>query len=632
MSDNNVEALRWAFADSQPGAVSGLSESERDALIISAIQVDGHWVILSRYGDDIWYLSGFTSNVQAGCKRLHFSTVPESFRAVMKAIIFRYLRRGRSGSVRPGGRTVRSSLDDTIPFLRHLETLKIDHLGVVTPAVCSSYVKACREYRQTRQYKGMPLSPSGLNNRFTAVEFLHELSQYTDDPMFQHPWPGTSAMALAGLTGSGARHKYGSKTPLIPDDVFCTLFQQAYQQVERGAQLLDLRDELEALACQRKRQHIVTIMLAKNRHLDAHGWEGGLRGFNKALSDLRTACYIVLASTSGCRNHELTNLQIGAHHRTEDDNGTVYHWMRSRSDKTYTGIHDWMIPEAAVRTLRLLERWAVPYQAIIAAEIVQRRRINPFDPQIAEAQKHRNAIFLSLSTRDGNQVRTLTNYALGEHLQEFAKGCGLDWVLNSHQFRRKFANYVAHSRFGDLRYLKEHFAHWTLNMSLGYAMDDTWGQHLDLELFMDVQSELEHIKLGVAENWLGDEPLAGGYGRSIKQWQRDPKNLLIFKSHATMLKSIAESTAIRSNGHAWCTADNDRCVGNSLEPTRCGDCDNAVIGLGHARIYHHLYNNMNELQHCPDIGEGGRQRVERDLNRCRDVLGQLGISSETLIV
>ncbi len=137
------------------------------------------------------------------------------------------------------------------------------------------------------------------------------------------------------------------------------------------------------------------------------------------------------------------------------------------------------------------------------------------------------------------------------------------------------------------------------------------------------------IKLGVVDSWLSDAPLAGGYGRSIKQWHREPKNLLIYKDRATMLKSIAESTAIRSNGHAWCTADDDGCVGNTLERTRCSNCSNAVIGPHHAAIYQRCYEDLKGLLHCPGIGEGGRQRVDRDLNRCRDVLAQLGIDPET---
>lgn len=629
MNDTSWATHPWAPLAAQPGDVRGLSESERDALIISAIQVDGQWVIRSRYGDDIWHLEGFTSNVQANIKRLDFGTVPPAFRAMMKVMLYRYLRRGRLGAKRPQGRALRDFFSTTRLFLRYLEALHLDHLGAATPLVCATYVDACKAYRQTSRNKGKPLSPRGLLGRFAAVEWLYEFSQFTDDPIREHPWPDTSAMAMAGLTGRGAQ---GSQTPLIPDEAFCMLFEQAYHEVECGQSLLDLRDELDALKAQRKGRPFSTVNDARNRQLGALGWEGGMKAFNRALNDLRTACYIVLASTSGCRNHELANLQSGAYHRTKDDEGTVYYWMRSRSEKTAAGIHDWMIPEAAVRALRLMERWAAPYQGMIAAEIAQRRRANPHDPQILEAHQHRHALFLSVCQSEGNQVRTLSNSRWNHNLKAFAKECGLSWDLASHQFRRKFANYAAHSRFGDLRYLKEHYAHWSLDMTLGYAMDDRWGQHLDFELFDDVQMELDDIKLSVVDNWLGDAPLAGGYGRALKHWQRDPQNLLIFTDRASMLKSIAESTAIRSNGHAWCTADDGGCVGNTLERTRCGNgCTNAVIGRPHTPFYKRLYEDLKELLHCPDIGEGGRQRVERDLKRCRDVLTQLGIAPEALI-
>ena len=629
MSVDTLAEHPWAPVEHQPSDVRDFPESERGALIISATQVDGQWVILSRYVDDVWEFDSRTSNVPPSHKRLDFGTIPPAFRAVMKAMMYRYLRRGRSGMGRPKGGILRELFINSRLFLRHLEALKLDHLSAVSSQICTTYAAVCRTQCQTGRSKDKPLSQTELSKRFRAVEALYDLSQYTDDRMPQEPWPETSAMAMAGLTGIGACHKQACKTPLIPDDVFCVIFERAYQQVERGQQLLDLRDALPTFAAQREVLPAYSITRRKRHHLRILGWEGGARGFNKALSDLRTACYIVLASTSGCRNHELANVQSGAHHRTQEE-GTVYHWMRSRSDKTDEGAHDWMIPEAGVRALRLMERWSAPYQAMIAAEIAQRRRANPLDPQIAEASKHRHAIFLGMTPNGGQYVRTLSNAGWNIYLKEFTKECGMNWDIASHQFRRKFANYVAHSRFGDLRYLKEHYAHWSLDMTLSYAMDDSWGQHLDLELFANIHEELEDIKLGVVDNWLGDEPLAGGFGRTLKQWQREPQNLLIFKDHASMLKSIAESTAIRSNGHAWCTADNDGCVGNTLERTRCGGgCNHAVIGRGHAAIYQRLYDDLKGLLHCPDIGEGGRQRVERDLNRCRDVLAQLGM--ETLI-
>ncbi|MEB2519013.1 integrase [Pseudomonas sp. YuFO20] len=627
MIDNNSAATSCASIVAQPDDVRELSEAERDVLIISSTQVDGTWVALSFYGDNTWHLTGFSSNVVRAHRRLDFDILPPAFREVMKAILYRYIRRGREGSVRPKGSTIYSFFKYAIPFLRHLEALKINQLFAATPMICRLYIDSCKAHQQTNHSKGKPLSCSGLEGRFKAVEALHELSQFTEDRMSNHPWPETSSCALAGLIG---RKRQSGKTPLIPDDVFCILFERAYQQVERGPQLIDLRDALDALTIQHRGQAKTTLNNAKNRQLLALGWKGSLRKFNEALIDLRTSCYIVIASTSGCRNHELVNVQLGAIHRTKDNEGIVYHWMRSRSEKTDVGIHDWMIPEGAVRALRLMERWSAPYQAKIAVEIMQRRRANPHDPQIAEAQKHRDALFLGVDSRI-NQVRTLCNGSWSLHLKKFTKDCGLSWSLSSHQFRRKFANYAAHSRYGDLRYLKEHFAHWSLDMTLGYAMDDKWGQHLDLDLFFDIHGELEDIKLGIVDNWLGDERLAGGYGRALKQWQREPQNLLIFKDHASMLKSISESTAIRSNGHAWCTADNDGCVGNTLERTRCGNCNHAVISRAHAPIYQRLYDDLKGLLYCADIGEGGRQRVERDLNRCRDVLIQLGMEPEALI-
>jgi integrase len=479
MSDNTLVATTCASFAAQPGDVCGLSEAERDALIISTVQVDGRWLVVSRYADNTWYLTGFNSNVRMSRKRLDFETLPPAFREVMKAIFYRYLRRGRDGGARPKSGSVLTLFELSKPFLRHLEALKIDHICAATPMVCKTYVDTCKAQGRTRS-KGKPFSKMGLETRFGAVEALHKLSQYTDDRMPNHPWPETSATALAGRTGRGRGYQ-DNKTKLMPDDVFCILFERAYQQVERGHQLLDYRDALDVITTQFSGKPHTAINNAKTQQLRALGWDGGLRSFKKALTDLRTSCYIVLASTSGCRNHELAYVQLGAHHRTEDNEGTVYHWMRSRSEKTDVGAHDWMIPAAAVRALRLMQRWSMPYQSKLDAEIMQRRRANPHDPQIAETQKHRHALFLGLDKR-ANQVRTLCNESWNFYLKGFTKDCGLSWDLSSHQFRRKFANYAAHSRFGDLRYLKEHFAHCSLDMTLGYAMDDKWGQHLDLDL------------------------------------------------------------------------------------------------------------------------------------------------------
>lgn len=615
----------------QPDDVRLLSEEERDRLIISAIQVDGVWVIKSQYGDDIWELTGGPTNRNASHKQLDFNKVPKPFRAVLKEVMYRYIRRGLEGTVKPTTSTIFRAFTDLLFFLCHLANLKLKHIGAVTPLVCSVYVAACKDVRQSRRKEKPLLSPGTLEKRFSVVEMLYELSQFTSTPIPMHPWPESSAKHLAGRTGN----KYFSKTPLIPDDVFTTLFLSAWAIVQGGDALLKLRDGLEEVTTNLKErskgelkperfQEILKV--AKNRYLAKQQWKGGLRVFTAALNELRTACYIVVASLSGCRNHELAYVQTGACYRSEDDNGEIYWWMRSQSVKTDTGNTEWMIPEAAVEALRIMDRWAKPLQTKLADEIAQRRSANPKDPEIAEAQQHLGAVFLAIDKNQDYRVRTLSNHGWNASLKRFAKHHGVDWDLATHQFRRKFANYAARSQFGDLRYLREHFKHWTQDMTNdGYALNESQ----EIELYADIQDELDDIKMGLAEQWLNPaEPLAGGYGTNLVAWRCRDENIVLFKDHATMVRSVAESHAIRSNGHAWCTADDNKCIGNTFEKTRCSGCDNAVIGRNHAHLYQRLYDDLKEVAKCDDIGPAGQARVLRDLERCREVLVSLGYEPE----
>lgn len=602
-----------------------LEPIERDQLIISTTTVDGVGVVTSRYGEDQWWLDGVPSNKAEGVRRINFKSLPVQFKPVMKEIIFRYIRRGRAGLPRPKGGSVKNLFERAKRLITYFDSLGITQLSHLSPLVISSYVADTRTHKT---WKGKNLSPGSLFQVFVAVEAVYELSQYTSDPMPFHPWPETSASAMTGFIGSGSRHRTGGTTPLIPDDVFCRVFDKAHQIMNDGSKLLDIRDAMLA-GDEEKNLHYWTRNKAKNRRLAVAGWEHTQAVLKRQLLDLRTSCYIVIASTSGCRNHELANLLSGAHHRTEDEDGKIYHWMRAKSEKTQAGIIDWMIPSVAVKALRIMERWAEPYQAAISAEIHERRKNDPLDPQITEAKKHRHALFLGVTQRKDNQVRTLSLRSWATEISKFAEAAGLEWKLTSHQFRRKFANYAAHSKFGDLRYLREHFAHWSMDMTIGYAMDENWGAHLDLDLYTEIEAELTDTRSQTVEAWLDSDQLSGGYGLSLKRWQRDPQNLTMFKSRESMIASIAESTSIRSNGHAWCTADNDGCVGNTLERSRCGGCNQAVISDEQAPIYVNLYNNLEELMDCKDIGDAGLARVTRDLSRCREVLSQLNHDLET---
>jgi hypothetical protein len=592
--------------------------TERDAWIISTREVDGNSVIVSRYSDDTWWFTGSTTNTVMAKTRVIFSVLPVAFRSVGRELLYRYLTKGRSGGKRAGAATLVRFFNELKLFLEYLDQLGISQLSHVTTFTCATYAQKQRQ-ADPAESDARRLSPPALYRRLSCVETAYILSQHTSTPIPDYPWPGTTPGLLGGVTGTSKSRPQA--TPLMSDEAFASLFNHAWSILEQADFLLQLRDDLE-----RAKPLWQTNGMHKqiNVHLAAGGWVGGAAAFNKAVQKIRTACYVIIASVSGCRNHELAFLQTGAAFTSTGEDDETYWWMRSKSTKTDEGVTEWMVPQSAVRALRIMETWAAPYQASLANEIEQRRAADPRDPHIAIASEHVGALFVGIDPRKHMQVRTLSLLKLNLDLKSFASDCDcdLDHELSSHQFRRKFASYAARSQFGDLRYLREHFKHWSMDMTLGYALNESQ----EMELYLEIQAELDEIRESVAATWLSSsEPLAGGYGANIVNWRERGMPITLFKDHKHMIRSIAQSTSIRSNGHAWCTADDNQCVGNDLEPTRCGSgCGNAVIGLRHAPIYLGLYNQLKELEDCPDIGEGGRARVRRDLARCRQVLIGLG--------
>lgn len=627
---STAEASPAARVLSQPDEVRDLSTEERDRLIVFLTRVDGTWQVVSSYGDSVWWAVGVTTNNSPARTKMDFAAIPECFRDVAKAMLYRYLRRGANSIRRPAPVTVVGTFRSIAQALNYFASLGLGALKDVTPLACNSYAHELRTSERFRDGTGpgnrKSLKASGLYRRLSAVEELFDLSQYTFDAMPKHPWPDTTAAYMTGYTQSSSA---SARTPLMPDEVFATLFQRAWAIVQAAPALLDLREELERVEAAHPGLHKKYVAALKSKEIRRVGLAPDYRSYKVAVTQIRTACYIVIASLSGCRNHELAYLRTNSYYSTEDAQGNRRWWMRSRSTKTYEGATEWLVPEAAVAALRVMDRWAAPLQGMLTQEIEGYRKSNPADVRIAQASAHLGAIFVGVDARQGKQVRTISNGAANTDLNSFAIACGLDWQLASHQFRRKFANYAARSQFGDLRYLRDHFKHWSLDMTLGYALNEAQ----EMALFLEVGDELDELKVKTVSSWLDDdEPLAGGYGRNLMDWRTRTENITMFKSRSAMIRSIALSTPIRSNGHAWCTAQDSQCVGNDLEPTRCGDgCDNAVIERRHQPLYQGLYDHLAELQSVDDIGPGGQGRVERDLQRCSTVLQQLGYSPETAL-
>lgn len=612
----------------QPNNTRGLPDSERDRLVISLKKLNGKLCIVSRYGDSVWWIMNLTKNVTKSNTKIDFDTLPQAFRGQAKAILYRFMRRGALSSGRPpAGSTTVQFFRNLKLFLRYLTRAGIQRFSEVTSLACINYLNSLK--KKINKSKGYAYAKRTVEKKSNVIEQVYELSQYTDDPISEYPLSEFINIPKPGRrarSGSGGKNK-GRKTPLIPDDVFSTLFSRAWAIVSDAARLFRLQSNIQVVRAKSKQNPTKKyITMLKTPALQEAGFNGTYFDFKSELKNVRIASYIVIASLSGCRVHELAHMQKDGYHSTIETDGERYWWLRSESKKTYEGATEWMVPEAAITALRVLEQWAAPYQHKIREEIAEYRQQDSDDLRIAEAQEHETSLLLGMDLRNGGRVRTLGTQAINNGLRDFAKACGVTWIPTTHQFRRKFANYAARSKFGDLRYLREHFKHWSIDMTLGYALNESQ----EIALYLEIQDELDDIKVAVVDSWLDrSEPLAGGYGESLVAWRDSSESVIMFKSRADMVRSIANSTHIRSNGHAWCTADDRACVGNDFEKTRCGaGCDHAVVGREHAEIYEGIFGHLKELKTANDIGPGGLARVQRDLKRSADVLTKLGCDLE----
>lgn len=91
----------------------------------------------------------------------------------------------------------------------------------------------------------------------------------------------------------------------MPDEVLTTLFQRAWSLVEAADDVLDVREEILIL-----RRAAGGKTSAEAVYVRSRGW-ANMFEFNKAVLELRTACYIVAAALSGAATMSLVSYKGG---------------------------------------------------------------------------------------------------------------------------------------------------------------------------------------------------------------------------------------------------------------------------------------------------------------------------------
>lgn len=583
-----IEKAYGVLAD-QPASLAGLSPQERAQVVVSAVIDDaGNATVISRAGDLVWDLWPFvtTPNTIASDKRLDWSRIPEAYREAVQNVLYAYWKQGRAGWALPGMSQIRLMLHGLAVFCRYAAVSNLSSLADLHPIHIANFV---------HDQKAAGKKPQSLTHIFLAVELLYIFRAEHQDTLGFHPWPESSASDMAGQSGQQrADARKVGLTPLIPVDASSTLFRHAESILSQADQLLDARDKGDRWTF-------------KDREILA----------------IRDACFYLIGVLTGMRSSEISSIEVGAG-RTEERNGFIFHWVTSTEHKTKKGVVDYLMPSMGHRILQVMERWSAPYRQRLAEQISAMEqtssKLSPKDLQwLATARSNTKRLFLG---NGPGGITPVSGHAWGVALKEFARDAGTNWSLAPHQMRRLYAYTFVRHKLGDLLFLKEQFKHSSIDMSQLYGSNP----RQDRALYDDILSELLRYKGEVIATWLEkDEPLAGGAGRKIMEMRAHE-----FPDRKALVTEASRRVVMRSNGHAWCLAQDDGCGGSGIYAKgSCGSCRNGLVDRRFVPIWQEAYRHHTELlKDAQQWGPGAIKRVRADLEQAASILRDLGMNPE----
>jgi len=529
-------------------------------------------------------------------------------------------------------------------------------------------------------------SQEGSLKRSSRIINLRVLTTYYDlrdhlaDPLAEYPWGDSAPIFLAGNAHIGrAKGVRMATTEVIPSRLLRVLAQSALDYVEsRAERILTARDALLEI---REAENLKLLAMHKRRHPNGfasvfrneaeylsirlsaatkpikeacarHGFSSQAE-LKKELIRLRTACYVVCAVFSGMRDSELASLEVGCFSKREGFDGEIFCWLKGLTYKVERDPRpaQWMVPEVVGKAVDVAMRLGAPerikctehiqvIEATLAGAHVLDAARTGLLAELDKARKHQHALLFT--ERENGLIVAFGGMSASYALRDFAQAAGavveqpdmegvIDrdkvsvgkvWPLTPHQFRRTFAVFVARNLLGDVRYLREHFKHWSIDMTLFYARYD---KEVDATVFSEVLTERDELQAIILEKWVKtDAPLSGGGGKRIMGF-RNRGDVKIVKDMREFCRKLGEDVYIRGTGHSWCMASGSGCGGQGLyDAARCITCGEDVVDETHLHVWRGIRQQQIEILQCPDIGGPSWQRCVEHLCGAEKVLSDLG--------
>ena len=609
------------------------------------LQPDGTPLVVSRWGDEVWDWYPYIpqENKPPNEKQLDWRfSLPDGRRFTdpehagllesAKDFIWSLFISPVEGRKRPSMLTLRGKANNLRTLIRWMVAHGLTRFDQLDGRALD-YVAAAQ-----LGVSGEPSAPHTITLRLHIIEDLYFQRDKLYDALRTHPWPHESAGLLAG-----EKHGIGydkPKTDFIPDMVASRLAEAALDYIRsHSVRILATRGAICEAAGEKAAQGLGKASQKNARTAAAR--EAGYEGSDHLTAEtrrLRTACYIVIDMFSGARNSEVMSLaERSIVPGTSKDGTTDVLWMHGTIYKTGIRPHRWMVPPVVQEAVIVLTQLTSPLRELLSEEESELRARIGLSIGIERARlvkrldmvrKQKTKLFLGTGGRRCD-IAVISNAQVNVDLKQFCADHGISGTdgqhfdLHSHMFRRTYARFVARSELGDLLFLRDHFGHWSIDMTTYYADGGADEYEADTELLEMIAAEKMGRQTEIMTGYLdSDTPLANG-SHWLKDWRSTVRTAA---NKEDLIREYAGTITLNGTGHSWCVgnAKGTGCGGLCVfEAQMCVDCNYGIIGLEHRPVWEGIREQQQEALALDDMGPGGRARAQQIMGYADKVLRRL---------
>lgn len=619
-------------------------EKSRWAVSI-VVQPDGTPLVVSRFGDDVWDLYPYIpqENTPPSGKRIdwrvampdgHLLTDPKyaNLLEATKDFIWSMFADPIEGRKRPQMTTLCGKVSALKPFLRWMAGLGLERFDQADGRTLD-YVPVAK--------LGAPGKPAAAHTtimRLQALEDLYLQRNKLHDALQTHPWPHESIGLLAGEKQGGAFRK--PKTDFLPDAIARRIAETAldYVQIRSQSTLAAINDAV------RVGDETALKGLGDGAQFKARKAAVRKEGFKDQIhlwvesNRLRTACYIIINMFSGARNSEIMSLSEHCIAKGKSKDGcTDVLWLHGTIYKTGMRPHRWMVPPVVAEAVTILTQLTALLRTRLHAEeedIAKRIELSiaheraKLVKRLDTVRKQKGKLFLSRG-KNRNHIAVLSCASMNHELKRFCAHFDIQgedrqpYLLHTHQFRRTYARFVARSELGDLLFLRDHFGHWSIDMTTFYCDGGADEYESDTELLEMVSEEKMGRQTEIMADYLNsDTPLANG-NHWLKDWRASVRTAA---SKEYLIAEYAGTITLNGTGHSWCVgnARGTGCGGLCIfEADMCVGCNHGIIGAEHRPVWEGIRDQQQEALALDDMGVSGAARAQEILKQAEMVLRRL---------